>query len=244
MFSKNSKNLIKKINYKDIIIVFGTWYFIAIFNFLIGEVNIKYTPNLSGFLHFSFIFTGRFLFLGLIIFYFISIHSVTFSELGLSFFKLKKQIHLTIYFLSFFLIIILLFINIPLSFNSLSDKFHPLFKINSPGNFVKSIIPLLLLFIPNMVIALSEQFILNNIVFELFNLKINTIISVILSSLFYSIIVFTFSPSQILINCIIALISIYLYLKANRSLYLPTFIMSIYYSLYIGYIYGWGYLKF
>lgn len=244
MLYKKSKNYIKRLNYKDLLIIFGIWYFIMLFNYLINDFNLPYTPNLTGALHFSFLFTGRCLFLGLITFYLVSLYSVTFSDLGLKLSNFKSQISTWIYLVIFLLSAILIFINIPLSYNSLSTEFLPVYKIKSVENFIKSLLPLIIIFIPGSVIALSEQFILNSIVFEIFNFKIPSIIAIIFSSLFYSVVILTFSPGKILINFIIAFISIYLYIRSNRSLLLSTLFMATYYTLYISYIYGWKYLFF
>lgn len=244
MFNKTSKIYISKLNYKDMVIIFGIWYFIMAINYLIGDFNLPYTPNLTGALHLLFLFSGRFLFLGLITFYIISLYSATFTELGFKFFLLKSQIFTAIYIWIFLLTVIMIFINIPLSYNNLSTSFKPLYKITSINEFVKSLLPMILIFIPVTVIALSEQFLLNNIIFEIFNYKIPSIISIILSSLFYSIIILSFTPEKILINFIIAFISIYFYLKTDRSLILPTLVMSSYYTFYISYIYGWEFVLF
>ena len=244
MSEQSTNTFIQKLNYKDILIIFGIWYFIATFNFLMGKIVFKYTPQLTGLIHFSFVFCGRFLYLALILFYLISFHSVSFTELGLSFSNIKQQLFPGFYLITFFGAVALILINLPLSFQTLSSKFDPLYQITNPGHFINSLLPLILIFIPSLIIALSEQLILDNIIYEMFNLKINSTIAAILASLFYSFFLLTFDPGQILINCFIAAISIYLYIRVNGSLYLPTFFMASYYTIYICYIYGWDFIKF
>lgn len=242
--TEHRSQLMKKINYKDLLIILGIWYFVAAINFLIGKFSFNYTPGLTGLFHYLFIMSGRFIYLALITFYLISLYSISFYDLGLTLKNLKSGL-LPILFLIFILfLIILTFINVPLSYNLLTPKFKALYHLKTPTIFIKSLIPLAFIFIPNIIIALSEQLILNSILFELFNFKLNTLLAVILTGLFYPLLFLNFSPGHILINFIIAVISIYLYLKSERSIIIPSIFVGGYYSFYILYIYGWNFLKF
>jgi len=59
---KNENNkLISYLNYKDFLIIFGLWYFMAGISFN--------NTRLTEIFHFLFILTGRFIYLALIIFY-------------------------------------------------------------------------------------------------------------------------------------------------------------------------------
>ncbi len=243
--ANNHKNqLLSKINYKDLLIILGIWYFIAAINFLLGEFNFNHTPALTGLFHYLFIVAGRFIYLALIIFYFISLYSISFSDLGLTLKNLKSGLLSAIFLISALFLTILVFINVPLSYNLITSKFNPLYQVKTPDMFVDSLLPLIFIFIPNIIIALSEQVILNNIIFELFNLKLNTLLAIILSSLFYPVLFLNFNASHILINFIVALISIYLYLKAEGSIIISSLFISGFYSFYIFYIYGWNFLAF
>jgi hypothetical protein len=142
-----------------------------------------------------------------------------------------------------FMLMVLFLINIPLSFAPEGD-FSPLFIIQEPEDFINSLLPLLFLFSGFLIIALSEQLLLSCIVYELFkNTLFSKLISLILTSLFYSIILLNFEPGRILINTIVAFISLLLYSK-NRSILAPSIFLAGYYSLYIVYIYGWDFIKF
>ncbi|MDI3546805.1 MAG: hypothetical protein PWR10_457 [Halanaerobiales bacterium] len=242
MNEKEFNPVISYLNYKDILIILGLWYFMAAFNILAKEIKFDYTL-LTNIFHFLFILTGRFIYLALVIFYLTSLYPISFKDLGINFSNFKRQILLSFSLVFCLLISVILLINIPLSF---IDKtgFTPLYRINNPEVFINSLIPLALLFLANLLTGFSELFLLTNFVLELFNYTIfNRLISVLLASLFYSVILLHFSPSRILVNFIIALISLFLYLKTD-SLIISSFFMAGYYSIYIFYIYGWGFIRF
>jgi len=238
------KKFIKQFNYKDIFIIFISWFIIISLVYMLKDQPLKHTPFFSGLINYLFIFSGRFLYLALIILYLISLYVISFKELGLKPYNLKKELYTGIYLGFFLFLFILIFINLPLSFQNINSNFNPLFEVKDVQSLIIGLLFLCLLFIFSSIIALSEQFILNNIVFELFNFKLSIIPAIILSCFFYSFFMLTFTPQRILINFIIGLISIYLYLKAGRSLYLPSFFLAFHYSVNICFIYGWNYLTF
>ncbi len=242
MNTKMQKKFITNFNYKDIIIIFSCWYFIKTFYHLAATISFRYTPNLTGYFRLLIMSTGHLIFLGLIIFYLVSFYNPVFSEIGLKTKKIKKQLIPSLTILSFFWVVLLFFINIPLSFQQLTADFNPLYKITNPEILIYSLFFLLLLFIPVFIISLSEQFMLNSMIFELFDYVFPTIFAVLLSSFFYSILLLEFKPQFILINLLIGCISIFLYLKSRRSLFMPTIFKTVFYSFYICYVYGWDLL--
>ncbi|MFW6381466.1 MAG: hypothetical protein ACOCZ3_02875 [Bacillota bacterium] len=244
MSSNTTRFPINKLNYKDIIIILGLWYIMALINVLTGSFSLNYTPVLTGFFHHLFIFAGRFLFLGLVIFYLISLYPVTFPELGLKVKYITSQIMTGIILGLGLLLAVLLFINIPLSFNPLTEKFQPLYQLTGPDNFINSMLPFIILFTLNLVLSLSEQLLLNNILFNGLQCKLPNLMAGLLAALAYSGLLCTFTTQRVIINFIIAIISIYLYTRAGYSLILPSIFMSFYYTTYILYVYGWNYLKF
>ncbi len=244
MNSKNNCIIIDKINYKDVIIIFSMWYIIITINFLICRSNFDNTPMLTGLLHILFITAGRFLFVSLVIFYFISLYSLSFSELGLKIKKIKIKILSTTILILLFFFLLIIFVNIPLSYESLSNKFSPLIMIKSPSDLVRSFFPLSFVFLIMYIIALAEMFILNKIVFELFNYLLTSYLAVVLSSLFYSILLLQFEPTGILINFITGLITLYLYIKTEKSIMVSSLFLAGFYSCAIIYIYGWNYMFF
>lgn len=244
MLTGKTNSFIKKLNYKDFLIILGTWYFMAALNYLMCEFTLENTPHLTGLFHFLYIAAGRFIYLALIIFYLIYLYPISFEDLGLSLTGLKKQLLTVLSLIIPFFIIILVFVNIPLSYNQLTEKFSPLYQIQSPQVLIQSLFPLLIFFIPAIIIALSEQFLLNKIIFELFSFKLHRLIALIMASLFYSILFLNFQPTIILINFLTAFISIYLYIKAEGSLITASIFSACYYTFYIVYIYGWDFLNF
>ncbi len=244
IFNKKEKKFIKNFTHKDILIFFIIWYFIITLIQILGEQSFKYTPLLTDIIRFLVIFSGRFIFLSLIILYLVSLYDISFTELGLKPHSIKDEIYTGIYLGLFLIITTLIFINLPLSQHNLNSTFNPLYFIQNTNTLISSLLIIGLLIIPNLIIALSELFILNNIIFELFNFKIGTIPAFIFSGLFYSFFTLTFIPEQILINFFVAVICIFLYIKTGGSLYLPTIFMAFYNSVFICYIYGFDFLQF
>jgi hypothetical protein len=240
---KNKKNkLISYLNYKDFLIIFGLWYFMAGFNTMTTEISFNNT-RLTEIFHFLFILTGRFIYLALIIFYLISLYPVSFKEIGFNLRNMKDQFLKVISPLICLLLFVIILINIPLSFSK-HPGFVPLYYIDNPQVFINSLLPFSLFFIANLFIALSELFLLTNFVFNLFKYIIsNQTLSLLMSSLIYSVILLHFTPGRILINLLIALITLYLYLKTD-SLFISSLFLAGYYSIYIVYIYGWSYIRF
>ncbi|MFW6306309.1 MAG: hypothetical protein ACOC1N_02875 [Bacillota bacterium] len=240
--NENNHNLISYVNYKDILIVLAAWYIMALIILITRELNLKHNI-LTGIFHFLFIVSGRFIFLAAVLFYFNSLYSISFHELGFKFKSFFSNISKTssLFFLLFALTILL--INTPLSFME-NSNFSPLFKIVGPNSFVTSLFPFLLLYIGCYVVGLAEQFLLNIVIFELFNNTIfNFVISLILAGLFYSIIIMNLDPAKILINFIAAIISIIIY-NRNKSIIYSTIFTAGYYACFISYIYGWEFLRF
>lgn len=235
--------VIKHLNYKDILIIIGFWYFLAAFGFLVEELTFMQALFFTDFFHYLFVLAARFIYFALILLYLTSLYPISFSDLKIRFSNLKKQLSFTFILVFTLLITVLILINIPLSFKNLQGVFRPLYQTTNPELFINSLLPFFLLFLANMVLALSEQLILANIVCKLFSLYFNKFLTLILSSFFYSILLLHFDPLHILINFIIAFIALFLFLKLD-SLISSSLFVAAYYSIYITYIYGWSYIRF
>lgn len=239
---KEKSELINKLNYKDIIIILGLWYLMAILHLILKEITFQ-SFLLSELFHFLFILSGRLIYLAVVIFYLTYFYPVGFPELGFNFSYLKQQLLTGLSLLIFLFSIVLLLVNIPLSY-SMPEKFSPLFYLLTPEDFIRSLLPLFLIFLTCIIISLSEQFLLNKIIYELFHFTIfNRFMARLLAALVYSVLIFDFSPPRIMINLLIASIAIILYLRYN-SLLASALFMGGYYALYIVYIYGWDLLKY
>ncbi len=242
MEEKKDYKLINYLNYKDILIIFGMWYFIILIILIARNFTLNH-DLVNNIFHFLFIVSGRFIFLGLTIFYLTSFYPISFKEIGFKLTYLKRDFFQAFSIILIFLLMIILIINIPLSFAS-EGGFSPLYSLQKPEDFVDSLLPLLLLFSGCLIIATSEQLILTCIIYELFkNTLFSKIISLLLTSLFYSIILLQFEPGRILLNFLVAFISLMLYTK-RRSILAPSIFLAGYYSAYIVYIYGWGFINF
>jgi|GEM_PF-878419 len=240
--NKRNKKYIKKFKFRDFLIIFLFW---AVLNLLPSEllnINFRYTPFLEGYFHLLFKAAGRFIFLGLLIFYLISLYDTGFKELGLSIKDLLKDLAPAFNVSLMFFILVMLFIYLPLSFTTQqASSFNPLFSLESRDTLLTHLGGLLLIFPPALLIGFSEQFILNNVVFELFNLKLPFLLSIIMAALFYPLILFDLGKENLIINFLFGIIVIYLYQKAERSLFLPGLFAAVYYTLFSGLIFGWDF---
>lgn len=236
------KKLIDYLNYKDILIILGAWYLTAVIILITKEIQFQY-PLLTNIFHFLFIISGRFIFFTLVSLYLTSLYSVDFETLGLNCKKFMSQFKDSMSKIGLLFILVLVFINIPASFLA-GIEFFPLYKITGPESLISSLFPFLLVFTACLFISLSEQFILNIVIFELFRYThINRLFSLVFSSLIYSIILVELQPGRILLNTLVALISILLY-KKKDSIIPASIFTAAYYSIYITYIYGFQFIRF
>lgn len=236
------KKLIEYLNYKDILIILGTWYLTAIIILILKEIQFQYAL-ITDIFHFLFIISGRFIYLALISLYLSSLYPLDYEVLGLNFKQFKNQFKDSMSKIILLFLLVIVFINIPASFLT-EFEFSPLFKITGPESLVSSLFPFLLIFSACLFISLSEQFILNIVLFELLKFThLNNFFSLLLSSLLYSIILIELQPGRILLNTLTALISILLYKKRN-SIIPASLFTAAYYSLYIVYIYGFDFIRF
>jgi len=239
----NSKtNWINRINYKDIIIIYTLWFFTLIFNRFFDFASFMQVPALSGFFDLLFHFAARLIFISLIFLYFVFIYDLSFKELGISFKSLTKKLISLIIYLIILLGLVILLINFPLSTDNISRIFKPLYKVLTMETFVRSTLPLILVFPIFFIIAFSEQLMLNLFVYEVFNYKLPKLVSKLMSALFFSFLIYHLSPDKIIIYFIFALISVTLYALAEKSILVPSFFGAGFYLIYTFYIYGWNFI--
>lgn len=233
---------INKINYKDVIIIYTLWFFTLLFNRFFDLASFIQVPNLSDFFNFLFVFAARLIFLSLIFLYFIFLYDISFKELGISFSSFMKKLFPIIIYLMILLTLVLIFVNIPLSLNDFSRNFKPLYEVKQIQVLVQSIFPVLILFPLFFIIALSEQFMLNLFVYEIFKSRIPKFISKIFSALFFSFLIYQLQPDKIIIYFFFALISVILYERADKSILIPSFFGAGFYLIFAFYIYGWNFI--
>ena len=232
------------INYKDIIILTGLWFLIiSITSVLHQKEFIYHTPLLKGVFNFLFTLASRFIFLALAIFYLISLYEFSLKSLHINFNRFKSQIQQGFIICLFFFIFVLLFINIPLSYNLNSTVFKPLYLITSPLILARSLFSLSLIFISSIIIALSEQLFICRILYTYLTDRLNNLFGIIISSLSYSLILADLTLLHVLIHSLVGFISIFLY-KKSKSLIFSSIFGGFYYALYIAYIYGWKFPNF
>ncbi len=233
---------INRINYKDVIIIYTLWFFTLLFNRFFDLTSFMQVPNLSDFFNFLFVFAARLIFLSLIFLYFIFLYDLSFKDLGISFRSLMKKIFPIIIYLMILLALVLVFVNIPLTLNDFSSNFKPLYKVKQIQVFVQSVFPILILFPLFFIIALSEQFMLNLFVYEIFKSRLPKFISKIFSALFFSFLIYQLQPDKIIIYFFFALISVILFERANKSILIPSFFGAGFYLIFTFYIYGWNFI--
>ena len=233
---------IKKINYKDIIIIYTLWFSTIVFNRFFDFASFMEVPNLSGFFDLLFYFAARLIFISLFLLYFVFIYDLTFEELGITLKSFtKKIIPLFIYFVILIGLVILL-INYPLSIDKVWRIFQPIYKVLTMEIFVQSLLSLLLVFPVYFIIALSEQMMLNLFVYEIFKFKIPKFAARFFSALFFSFLVYHLQPDRIIVYFVLALISRTLYERSEKSVIVPAFFGAGFYLIYSLYIYGWSFI--
>lgn len=239
---EQDKKLITYLNYKDILIIIGLWFFMAAIILISKELTLNHLL-LTEIFHFLFITCGRFFYLSLTIFYLSSLYPVNFNQLGFKLSPFKEHLTSGMSKVFVLLVITLILINIRLSFVD-ESLIQPLFKITGPRSFMIAMPPFILIFSGSILIAFAEQFILNVIIYELFNNTLfNNLLSTILTALFYSIIILNLEPTRILMSFIAALISLILYKKKNSLIPASLFIAG-YYSIMVCFVYGWEFIYF
>lgn len=233
------ENKIHAINYKDILILIGLWYFIYLADLLLQQFAFSHSPFLTDLFRYLFLVAGRFLYATLFIFYFISFYSLTYGELGFKFSPFRNKLKTAFFALLPLAAGTIFAINIPLSFNDLSSRFQPLYQLETPQTFVISLFPLLLLSFSNLIVAGSEQLILNSLLFSTLKTRIPNILAAATASIVFSFLSPVCNPTTLYIRFLIAVISIYFYQKTASSIITPTIFQAGFYSLYTVYIYGW-----
>jgi len=238
--SKN--NWITKINYKDIIIIYILWFSTILFTKYFNFTTFMQISDLGGFFDILFFFAARLIFISLIFLYFVFLYDLSFNQLGIKFKPLLRSLLKILIYIVIILLLVIFLINIPLNSIEYNINYNPLYEINSVQNFVYSIIPLMLIFPIFYIITLSEQFMLNIFVYEVFNFKLPKLLSKILAAIFFSFLIYQLDPGIIIIYFFYAMISIILYEKAEKSILVPTFLGAAFYSIYTFYIYGWTFI--
>jgi len=241
-FKTNSKTKLQNfINYKDIFIVLSLWYLIYYVTKIIINFQItKYSPNFEAIIDYSLFTSGRFIFIALTIFYFVSIYNLNIKDFKLNFdFNLKFSIQ--VFFIIVFLTtIVIVLINMPLSLNDFSSKdYNPLYKIESPAVFINSLFPYLLFFSANIIIVLAEIFVLENILKNYLSKFLGEKIAIFLSAICYPLLI-NISSLLLIIQYILLAFIYFILIKKNKNIFYAVFIGASFYTLMILYIYGWN----
>ena len=229
------------INYKDLFIILSLWYLLYFLTKIVNQTQVtKHSPHLEGLLEYLLFASGRFIFIALALFYFISMYNLSLKNLKFKF-NLNIKLLFQIFFLIIFLTIIIVFlINMPLILNNFSSaKFDPLYKVKSPAIFVNSLFPVLFFFIINIVTVLGEIFFLENIIkaylYNFFGEKV----AIFISSITY--------PFLLMIDSFILSIQFFIFafilfilIKKDESLISAAIFGSAFYTFIFIYIYGWN----
>lgn len=233
---------INKINYKDIIIIYTLWFFAIAFNHFFNFASFMGVANLDGFFDLLFSFAARLIFISLILIYFTFIYDISIKDLGLHFKTFTKKIIPLFIYTSLLLALVLILINIPLSINKITKYFKPIYQILKIENLVLSLLPAILMLPIFFIISLSEQLMLNLFVYEIFRYKLPKIISKIFASLFFPFLIYNLKPEKIIIYFLLALISITIYERSEKSILIPSIFGAGFYLIYTFYIYGWSFI--
>lgn len=231
----------QRLNYKDFLIIIASWYFIRISSYYIIEKDFVNLIYINQILSFTISILSHIVFLLIIYSYFNLLYDLKFSDLG---FKLnKEQIRLKLLSIIFIILTsgVILF-----NFNYSNATKSSFFPINLTENFLKIIysnLPLIVIIFLTLIFTASvEQFLINKITFSLFDLYLPSFIAIILNSLFASILLLEFESAFILINFFALLISNYLYLISDYTLFNSIIFYSYFLTIYIVFIYGFQFI--
>ncbi len=229
------------VNYKDLFIIISLWYLLYFLTKIINQTQVtRHSPHLEGLLEYSLFASGRFIFIALALFYFISMYNLSLKSLKIKF-NLSLKFIFQIFFLIIFLAIIIVFlINMPLILNNFSsNKFEPLYKVKSPAIFVNSLFTVLFFFIINIVTVLGEIFFLENIIKAYLSNFFGEKIAILISSITYPF--FLMVDSFILsIQFFIFALILFILVKKEKSLIPAAIFGSSFYTFIFIYIYGWN----
>ena len=241
-YEKKKKKKIKNyVNYKDFFIILSLWYLLYFLTKIINQTQFtRNSPHLEGLLEYLLLASGRFIFIALALFYFISMYNISLKSLKLKFnFSIKLLIQ--IFFLIIFLAIIIVFlINMPLTLNDFSSfKFEPLYEVKTPAIFVNSLFTVLFFFIINIVTVLGEIFFLENIIKTYLSNFFGEKIAIFISSITYPLFLMVDSLIFSILFFIFALI-LFILVKKEKSLIPAAIFGSSFYTFIFIYIYGWN----
>jgi len=231
----------QRLNYKDFLIIIAAWYFITLSSYYIIEKDFSSLIYINEILAFAINVLSHIVFLFIIYSYFNLLYDFSFSDLGFKFKKEKINLNALIS-ISTLLTIGVILINLNYR-PEVTSSFFPLQLGENIFSVIYSDLPLLLLiFIILIFTASVEQFLFNKVIFSLFDLYLPSIMAVILSALFASILFLEFNPAFILIIFISVVISNYLYIISDYTLFTPIIFYSYFLTLYIVFIYGFDFV--
>lgn len=234
---KNNFFFDKRLNYKDFFIIIFAWYFIRISSFLINEKDFASLIYINDFLNFAINILAHIVFLIIIYIYFNLLYDFKLADLG---FKIKKQKIKFKELISIFLLLTagVFLININHKLTA-GGSFFPLSLSKNIFRVIYGELPLLLSIFLFMIFAAAvQQFLLNKIIFSIFDLYLPAFIATILTALFASFLFLEFAPTSILIIFISVIISNYLYIISDYTLFNSIIFYSYFLTLYVSFIYG------
>lgn len=234
---KNNIFFDKRLNYKDFFIIIFAWYFIRFSSYLINEKDFANLIYINDFLNFAINILAHIVFLVIIYIYFNLLYDFKLADLG---FKIKNQKIKFKELLTIFMILTtgVFLINVNHKLTT-GGSFFPLSLSENIFKVIYGELPLLfLVFLSLLFAAAVQQFLLNKIIFSIFDLYLPAFIAAIFTALFASVLFLEFKPTASLIIFISTIISNYLYIISDYNLINSIIFYSYFLTLYLSFIYG------
>ncbi|MGM0601874.1 MAG: hypothetical protein ACQESS_01035 [Bacillota bacterium] len=231
----------KRLNYKDVLIILFIWSFLFITAFYLNSSEFADIIVINNFLSFMLKTIVSIVFSAILYSYFNLIYDFSLKELGFDFKNFNFSISISAAFFVIFFITALL-ITYTAGWSDISSDFDPIYKADSIKSIMSGLPLIMVILFSTAIISAAEMFLINKVIFALFDLKFPSFAASILTALFFPVMLFEFRPEKIFILFSAVLTANYIYrISKNNLLPAVIFYMS-FLANYIIFIYGYNFL--
>ncbi|RCW49278.1 MULTISPECIES: hypothetical protein [unclassified Halanaerobium] len=237
------ENLFKdeRLNYKDVLIILFTWSFLFITVFYLNTSEFADIIIINDFLAFMLKTTALAVFTAVFYSYFNLIYDLSLKDLGFDFKNFNFNISLSAAFFVIFFISAVLITYTADQSNTVGE-FNPVYRANSLKAIMSGFPLIMIILISTAIISAAEMFLVNKVIFALFDLKFPSAIASVLTALFFPIMLLEFRPNKILILFLAVLTANYIYRISKSNLLPAVLFYTAYLTNYIIFIYGYDFL--
>lgn len=231
----------KRLNYKDVLIIFFIWSFLFITVFYLNSSEFADIIIINNFLAFMLKTIASAVFSAIFYSYFNLIYDFSLKDLGFDFKNFNFSISLSAAFFVIFFISAVL-ITYTAARANIGGEFNPIYRADSLKVIMSGLPLIIIILISTAVISAAQMFLVNKIIFALFKLKFPAVIASVLTALFFPIMLLEFRSEKILILFLAVLAANYIYRISKNNLFPAVLFYTAYLSNYIIFIYGYDFL--